>query len=151
MVATLKKNDCVGFGNKSLVYKVGPGIVMKTVRDQNSKAEEHPFFRELNFYKRLIQQQDRCPDIVQCFLALPDYLFLSYCDSNQIDLRFSEYQEREKRCDGFPGRLLRIKITRILLLSLDGYNKSLQHSNTWKSCASPTTIYTHAIVYSTVI
>lgn len=49
MVATLKKNDCVGFGNKSLVYKVGPGIMEKTVRDQNSKAGEHPFLRELNF------------------------------------------------------------------------------------------------------
>ena len=108
MVNSLKKNDCVGFGNKSIVYKVGPTIVVKTVRDQNPKAEEHPFLRELNFYRCLNKRQDRSPDIVQCFLALPDHLFLSYCDSNRIDLRFSEHQEREKRLDGFPGRLIRV-------------------------------------------
>lgn len=108
MAIILKKNDCVGFGNKSTVYKVRPTIVVKTVNDQTSKAEEHPFLREIQFYECLNERQDRCPDIVQCFLTLPDHLFLSYCEFNRIDLRFSEYQEREKRSDGFSGRLIRV-------------------------------------------
>ena len=53
MAGTLKKNDCVGFGSKSIIYKVGRTIVVKTVRNQNPKVEEHPFLWELNFYKCL--------------------------------------------------------------------------------------------------
>lgn len=102
----LEKNDCVGFGSKSLVYKVSPNIVVKTA--SKAEEEEHPFLREINFYKCLNERQDRCPHIVECFLALPDHLFMSYCDLNRLDLRFSEHQEREERSDGFPGRLRRV-------------------------------------------
>ncbi|KAK2873756.1 hypothetical protein FQN49_002102 [Arthroderma sp. PD_2] len=106
---SLKKNDCVGSGNKSIVYKVGLSIVVKAVRDQSSKAEgQHPFLREIDFYKRLNQQQDRCPNIIECFLALPDHLFLSYCNLNRIQLRFAEYQHRQADSNGFPGRLIRV-------------------------------------------
>lgn len=103
----LKKNDCVGFGNKSIVYKVKPTIVVKTAHNQSSKTEEHPFDRELEFYKSLHERQDRCPHIIECFLALPDHLFLLYC--SRIDLRFLENQEREERANGFRGRLIRVK------------------------------------------
>ena len=102
----LKQNDCVGFGTKCIVYKVSPTIVVKTVHDQSSKEEEHPLLREIKFYEGLNKRQDRYPRIIECFLALPDYLFLSYCDLHRIDLRFSEHQEREKRLDDFPGRLI---------------------------------------------
>ena len=88
---------------------VGQTIVVETVRDRNPKAEEHPFLRELNFYRCLNKRQDCSPDVVQCFVALPDNVFISYCNYNRIDLRFSECQEREKRSDGFPGRLIRVK------------------------------------------
>lgn len=104
---TLRKNDGAGHGNKSLVYKVSPTIVVKALSDQKHE-EEHPFRREIEFYGLLAKRQDRCPDIIECFLALPNYLFLSYCDLNRIDLRFYEYQDREKRVDGFSGRFIRM-------------------------------------------
>jgi serine/threonine protein kinase len=103
---SLEKHDCVGCGNKSIVYKVSPTIVVKKAR-QNSD-ENHAFLREIEFYRCLAKRQDRCPDIVECFLALPDHLFLFYCDLNRVDLRYSEHQEREKCADGFPGRLIRV-------------------------------------------
>lgn len=78
MIVPLKKNDGVGFGNKSIAYKASPTIVVKTVNDQSEA--EGPFRQEIKFYKSLDERRDQCPHIVQCFLALPHYLFLSYCD-----------------------------------------------------------------------
>ncbi|OJD13177.1 serine/threonine protein kinase [Emergomyces pasteurianus Ep9510] len=95
---TLERNDCVGTGSVSLVYNVSPTIVVKTVRGQRSTTEEHPFRREIKFYECLNKRQDRCPDIVECFLALPDHLFLSYCDLNNLP--------REELPNGWPGRLI---------------------------------------------
>lgn len=54
-----RKNDGVGLGNKSTVYKVRPTIVVKTINGKSSKAEEHLFLREIQFYKCLNNQQDR--------------------------------------------------------------------------------------------
>ena len=102
----LEKNDCVGTGSVSIVYNVTPTIVVKTVRGRRPETEEHPFYREIKFYECLNKREDRCPDIVECFLALPDHLFLSYCDLNSISYRFSERQVREKLPDGWPGRLI---------------------------------------------
>lgn len=103
---TLEKNNCVGAGSGSLVYNVSPNIVVKVVRGQRSEEEEHPFLREINFYECLNKHQNRCPDIVECFLALPDHLFLSYCGLNNMSYRFSERQTRETLPDGWPGRLM---------------------------------------------
>lgn len=91
----LEKNNCVGTGSVSFVYNVSSTIAVKTVRGQHSKKEEeeeeHPFHREIHFYECLNKRQDRrCPDILECFLALPDNLFLSYCPLNDIHYRFSE-------------------------------------------------------------
>lgn len=104
----LEKNDCVGVGSDSLVYNVSPTIVVKTVRGRRSEMDKHPFLQEIKFYECLKKRQVRCPDIVECFLALPDHLFLSYCDLNNINYRFSERQERETLLDGWPGRLIRV-------------------------------------------
>lgn len=104
----LEKNDCVGIGSASLIYNVSPGIVVKTIRRQCSDIEENPLRREINFYECLSKRQRRCPHITECFLALADYLFLSFCELNNLHHRFSERQDREILPDGFPGRLLRV-------------------------------------------
>lgn len=104
---TLEKNVCVGTGSSCLIYHVSPTIVVKAVRRSTIEGN-HPFLREIAFYKSLNERQDRCADIIECFLALPDYLFLSYCDLNQLGLRLSERQTCEALPDGSPGRVIRV-------------------------------------------
>ena len=38
---------------ETLLSTVRQTIVVETVRDRNPKVEEHPFLRELNFYRCL--------------------------------------------------------------------------------------------------
>lgn len=103
----LERHDGVGCTAKAIVYKVSPTIVVKKTR--SDPYERDGFARELEFYRCLAQRPDRCSAIVECFLALPEHLFLSYCDLNRIEIRYREYQEREQRADGFRGRLIRVK------------------------------------------
>ncbi|EEQ35129.1 hypothetical protein McanMca71_001684 [Microsporum canis] len=95
----LEHCEGVGFGCESIVHRVSPTIVVKRLQSCKFKAEgrPHPFLLEVKFYNRLIERQDRCADIVACYLALPDHIFLSYCSGNRIDKRYFEYQKREKR------------------------------------------------------
>ncbi|EEH05134.1 protein kinase [Histoplasma capsulatum G186AR] len=107
---TLEKHNWVGGGAYAYVYHVSPTIVVKTVRPDRSpeeEMEEHPLLKDIAFYKRLNERQDRCPNIVDCFVMLPDHLFLSYCANNAIIWRFHERQEREG--DHILGRLIRVK------------------------------------------
>ena len=107
----LEQHNWVGGGLDAYIYHVTPTIVVKTVRQDRTpeeKALEHPFRKEIEFFKRL-KSQDRCPDIVECFLMLPDYLFLSYCSHKALAPRFYERQEREKGTGGLHGRLIRVK------------------------------------------
>jgi serine/threonine protein kinase len=104
----LEKNDCVGSGSVCLIYKVSPTIAVKTIRHEHTETHEHPFQREVAFYECLNTRQDRCPDIIECFLAFQDHLFLSYCDLNNICHRYCGRQSRETLPDGFPGRLIRV-------------------------------------------
>lgn len=108
----LEKHNWVGGGLDAYIYHVAPTIVVKTVRRDRSADEmaaEHPFLKEVAFFKRLNKCQDRCPNIVECFLILSDHLFLSYCTHGAIALRFYERQEREIGTNGFQGRLIRVK------------------------------------------
>ena len=108
----LEKHDWIGGGLDAYIYRVTPTIVVKTVRRDRTpeqKAAEHPFLKEISFYKRLNECRDRCSNIVECFLMLPDYLFLSYCTHQAIAPRFYARQEREARTNGFRGRLIRVK------------------------------------------
>lgn len=106
---TLKKHNGAGSGAYSFVYHVSPTIVVKSIRPDLSRdeEEEHPFYRDIAFYKRLHEHHDRCPHIVDCFLILPDHLFLSFCANKTFIHHFHEYQEREN--NRFFGRLIRIK------------------------------------------
>ena len=111
----LQEHKWIGGGLDAYVYHVTPTIVVKTVRRDRApeeKAADHPFLKEIAFYKRLYECRDQCPNIVECFLMLPDYLFLSYYthQANQaIASRFYERQERETGTNGFYGRLIRVK------------------------------------------
>ncbi|KAJ5971970.1 uncharacterized protein N7479_001888 [Penicillium vulpinum] len=108
----LEKHNWIGGGLDAYIYHVTPTIVVKTVRCDRTpeeKAAEHPFLKEIAFYKRLNECQDRCLNIVECLLMLPDYLFLSYCTHKAIAPRFYECQERETGTNGFHGRLIRAK------------------------------------------
>lgn len=108
---TLEKHDSVGGGLDAYIYRVAPTIAVKTVRHDRTpdqEAAEHPFLKEIAFYKRLNERRDRCQNIIQSFLILPDHLFLSYCTHKSLAPRFYERQERDKS-DGYHGRLLRVK------------------------------------------
>ncbi|KAJ5616505.1 hypothetical protein N7537_001619 [Penicillium hordei] len=90
----LEEHNWVGGGLDAYLYHVTPTIVVKTVRRDRTpkeKAAEHPFLKEIAFYKRLNECQDRCPDI------------------KAIAPRFYERQEREKGRNGFHGRLIKVK------------------------------------------
>ncbi|PGH29097.1 TK/ABL protein kinase [[Emmonsia] crescens] len=109
---TLEKHNWVGGGLDAYIYHVSPAIVVKTVRRDRTpdeEAAEHPFIKEIAFYKCLNERQDRCSNIVECFLALPDHIFLSYCTHQSITPRFYERQEREASSNGIHGRLIRVK------------------------------------------
>jgi serine/threonine protein kinase len=108
----LEEHSWVGGGLDAYIYHVTPTIVVKTVRCDRTpeeKAAGYLFLKEIAFYKRLNEFQDRCPNIIECFLMLPDYLFLSYCTHKAIAPRFYERQERETGTNGFHRRLIRVK------------------------------------------
>ncbi|KAJ5088893.1 hypothetical protein N7456_012509 [Penicillium angulare] len=110
--AALEDHNWVGGGLDAYIYHVTPTIVVKTVRHDRTpeeKAAEHPFIKEIAFYKRLHECPYRCANIVECFLMLPDYLFLSYCTHKSIAPRFYSRQELEQTTNGFHGRLIRVK------------------------------------------
>ncbi|KAB8259964.1 kinase-like domain-containing protein [Aspergillus pseudonomiae] len=94
------------------IYHVAPTIAVKQVRRDRTPEEkptEHPFLKEVAFYKRLNECQARCANIVECFLILPDHLFRSCCTHKAIAPRFYERQERETGTNGFRGRLIKVK------------------------------------------
>ncbi|CAG8391186.1 unnamed protein product [Penicillium salamii] len=109
---TLKKHSCVGSGSDAHIYHVTPTIVVKTVRPGRTPEQDaagHPFLKEIALFKKLNERQDRCQDIVEYFLILPDHLFLSYCTNRAIAPRLFERQEREKTRNGIRGCLIRVK------------------------------------------
>ncbi|KAM5494714.1 hypothetical protein MaudMau93_000010 [Microsporum audouinii] len=120
----IRKKDCVGCGAKANVHRASETIVVKV--SNSSAPTEDPFLQEVKFYKRLFEEKDRCLDIVDCFIALPNYIFLSYCCNDNLARRFFKYQEREIRPNGRPGKLLGIKNMRTLRLFPNGYNNSPQ-------------------------
>lgn len=104
---TLEDYVCVGTGSSCTVYHVSPTIVVKAVR-RSAVEEKHPFIRKIAFYKSLSERQDKCVHIIECFLALPDHLFLSYCDLNQLGRRLNDRQTCETLADGSPGRVISV-------------------------------------------
>ncbi|KAJ5217360.1 hypothetical protein N7468_010368 [Penicillium chermesinum] len=91
----LEQHNWIGGGLDAYIYRVTPTIVVKTVRRDRTpeeKAAEHPFLKEISFYKRLNACRDQCPNIVECNRP-----------------RFYERQERETGINGFYGRLIRVK------------------------------------------
>lgn len=93
------------------IYHVTPTIVVKTIRHDRApeeEAAEHLFLKEAAFYKRLNKRTDRCLNILECFLMLPDHLFLPYCMNRAIAPRFYKRQEREIGSNGFYGRLIKV-------------------------------------------
>ncbi|KAJ5789284.1 uncharacterized protein N7518_006295 [Penicillium psychrosexuale] len=111
---TLRKHNRVGAGIYSIIYHVAPTIVVKTVHpdltpEEKATLEEHILIKEIAFFKGLNKLQDRCPDIVECFLMLPDYLFLPYCTHGSLGTRLFHHQEREPTIDRWVGRVIRVK------------------------------------------
>ncbi|KAK2735828.1 hypothetical protein FQN57_001105 [Myotisia sp. PD_48] len=109
---TLEKHNGIHSGIDTNIYHVTPTIAIKAVcLDQapNYHAGEHPLLREIAFLKRLNQRQDRCAEIVEHFLVLPDHIFLSYCANGSIYPRLRDRQERETGPKTWYGRLIRVK------------------------------------------
>lgn len=108
----LEKHNWVGGGLDAYIYHVTPTFVVKTVRCDRSpdeKAAEHLFLKEIAFFKRLNEYPDLCLNIVECFLMLPDHLFLPNCTHKAIAPRFYARQKRERGTNGFQGQLIRVK------------------------------------------
>jgi serine/threonine protein kinase len=96
----LRKYDCVGVGAVAVVLRISHEIVVKYPRI----IECERFQREVEFY-RLLDSREPCPDIVECFLVLPNAIFLSYCSTNNLHQRFLSRQIRETTEDD-PGRVI---------------------------------------------
>jgi serine/threonine protein kinase len=96
----LRKYDCVGVGAVAVVLRISREIVVKYPRSIESERFKH----EVEFY-RLLDSQESCPDIVQCFLVLPNAIFLSYCSANSLHKRFLSRQIREPTED-HTGRVI---------------------------------------------
>lgn len=108
----LERHDWVGGGLDAYIYHVTPTIVVKTVRRDRTpeeEAAEHPFLKEITFYKLLNGCKNRPQSIIECFFILPDHLFLSYCPHKSIAHRFYKRQERETASNFFLGRLVKVK------------------------------------------
>ncbi|EZF74002.1 hypothetical protein H105_04133 [Trichophyton soudanense CBS 452.61] len=108
----LHKHNWLGGDAAAYVYHVSPTIAVKTIRldlsdPEKEWLEEHQLAKDIAFYKRLNERQDRCPHEVECSLILPDHLFLSICSNGAIEKRYYKRQEREN--DHLFGRLLRVK------------------------------------------
>ncbi|EER29792.1 kinase domain containing protein [Coccidioides posadasii C735 delta SOWgp] len=107
---TAEKHNWVAGGSYSNIHRVTPSIVVKIVRPKlKEEGLEHPFFREISFFKRMNDRQDRCFHIVECFLTFPDHIFLSYCPNQTVGHRLRPRQEREPGVNGFQGRVSRVK------------------------------------------
>ncbi|KAM5444341.1 putative aspartate kinase [Microsporum ferrugineum] len=105
----IRRKDGVGCGAKANVHKASETIVVKVPNSSTLANEKDPFSQEIKFYKRLFEEKDRCPDIIECFIALPDYIFLSYCCNDNLARRFFNYQERGPRPSGCYGKLISVK------------------------------------------
>jgi serine/threonine protein kinase len=100
----LRKYDCVGVGAVAVVLRISHEIVVKYPRS----IQDERFKREVEFY-RLLDSQEPCPDIVECFLVLPNAIFLSYCSANNLHERFLSRQIREPT-EEYPGRVTSVTV-----------------------------------------
>ncbi|EGD92388.1 serine/threonine protein kinase [Trichophyton rubrum D6] len=105
----IRRKDCVGSGAKANVHKANETIVVKVPNSSTIAEGNSPFSQEAKFYNRVLGEKERCPDIVECFIASSDFIFLSYCCNNTLAHRYFKYQEREIRPNGRPGKLLSVK------------------------------------------
>ncbi len=98
----LRKYDCVGVGAVAVVLRISDKIVVKYPR----RIKDERFKHEIEFY-RLLDSQQLCPDIVPCFLVLPNAIFLSYCSAKSLHERVLSRQIREPTED-HRGRVISI-------------------------------------------
>ena len=107
---TAEKHNWVCGGSYSNIHHVAPSIVVKIVRpDVKAQEPEHPFLKEIAFFKRMNESQNECSSIIECFLVFPDHIFLSFCPNRTVGHRLHPRQEREPGVNGFPGRVSRVK------------------------------------------
>ncbi|KAL5334932.1 kinase-like domain-containing protein [Aspergillus crustosus] len=67
---TAEKSQWIGGGLDASIYRLTPTIVVKTVRCDRTpeeEAAEHPFVKEIAFFKYLNECPDRCASIIECF------------------------------------------------------------------------------------
>ncbi|OAL35064.1 hypothetical protein AYO20_05779 [Fonsecaea nubica] len=98
----LSKYDWVGEGAVCIVYQVHPRIVVK----HPLKSGYEQFHREVQFYG-LLKRKSICRDIVECFLLLPNAIFLSYCAAGSLSQRLMSRQIRED-LEEYPGRVIEV-------------------------------------------
>lgn len=82
---------------------------MKSVRTELKEGPQHPFFKEISFFTRMNERQNRCPNIAECFITFPGHIFLSYCPNQTVRHRLRPRQEREPGINGFMGRISRVR------------------------------------------
>ncbi|KAJ5730974.1 uncharacterized protein N7483_005482 [Penicillium malachiteum] len=107
----LEKYALVGGGLEADIYHVTSTVVVKAIRTNKNPpatAQCYDFCKEVEFYKRLNSRQDRCQEIIECFLVLPDHIFLSYCTHKAMSSRFFDRQERVEAKDNLRGRVVKL-------------------------------------------
>ncbi|EZF36206.1 serine/threonine protein kinase [Trichophyton interdigitale H6] len=105
----IRRKHGVGCGAKAIIHKASETIVVKVPHSTALAADKNPISAEVKFYNRMFEEKGRCLDIVECFIALPNFIFLSYCCNDTVGRRFSNYQERELLPSGLHGRLMSVK------------------------------------------
>ncbi|EFR01314.1 serine/threonine protein kinase [Nannizzia gypsea CBS 118893] len=109
LMIPIKRKEGIGFGVKANIHRASATIVVKVPNSEALAAEKEPFLEEAKFYNRLFEEKEKCLDIVECFVALPDFIFLSYCCNDNLARHFFNYQEREVLPYGSPGKLISVK------------------------------------------
>ncbi|KAL9111616.1 MAG: hypothetical protein Q9227_003889 [Pyrenula ochraceoflavens] len=99
----LCKHNCVGIGAICVVF----GITQKVVVKYPRKADSEQFKHEVEFYQHKSTER-ACPDIVSCFLTLPNAIFLSNCTQGTLEQRIDSRQIREPTQNHIPGKLLEV-------------------------------------------
>ena len=90
----LRQCEYVGRGSVSVVYRISQRVVVKYPRDANSEQFKH----EVDFYRYELMK-GVCLDIVDCFLALPNAIFLFNCTQGSLDHRINSRQIRKSAYD----------------------------------------------------
>lgn len=148
----LEEHNWVGGGLDAYIYYVTPTIVVKTVRRDRTpeeKAAEHPFLKEIAFYRRLMSVWIGVRILWNVFSYFRTVFFYYIARIRQSLLASMNVRSEGQERMVFTGVLSGSRNTRIMLLLLGGYSKSPLLLSIWRKWASTTMICMQVTVFLT--